>query len=115
MKTRELEPLTKVKVRYLRISPRKVRLAADLIRGKSVAEALTLLEFTPKGSTPVLKKLLGAAMSSLEKTDASPEQVRVMNVMVDGGPTLKRWRPRAMGRASMIRKRTSHITLTLGK
>ena len=107
--------LLKVSVKFLRMPPRKIRIVADLIRGKSVAEARNLLKFTSKASSPVLRKMLNSAMSSLEKSEADPEKVKITSILVDGGPTMKRWQPRAMGRAAPIRKRTSHIVLTLGK
>ena len=115
MKTEEQKPLTTASVKYLRMAPRKIRLVADLIRGKSVKEAQNILSFTTKASSPVLLKLLNSAMNNLDKNEADPEGVRIISIMVDEGPTLKRWRPRAMGRATPIRKRTSHINLTLGR
>ena len=114
MKTEEKSLLTKVSVKHLRIAPRKIRLVADLIRGKNVKEARNILKFTTKASSPILLKLLNSAMNNLDKNEADPERVRIISIMVDGGPTIKRWRPRAMGRATPIRKRTSHVHMNLG-
>ncbi len=102
------------KLSYLRISPRKVRLVTDLIKGLSVMEAEKQLKFlTKKATKPVLKLLGSAAANAKSKANLVKENLYVSNVIVGGGPTLKRWRPRAMGRATPIMKRTSHITLIL--
>ena len=99
--------------KYVRISSRKVKVVIDLIRGKSVAEAKAILAFTPKAaSEPVLKVLVANAENNL---DMSADQLFVAEVFANQGPTLKRFRPRAQGRASRIRKRTSHITVILDK
>ena len=106
----------KATARYLRVSPRKVRLVVDIIRGKSVAEAMATLDYSPKGAARPVKKVLKSAMANAEnnlKAD-SVEVMLVTKAYVDGGPTLKRFRPRAMGRAARILKRTSHITIVLG-
>ncbi len=104
-------------LRYARIAPRKVRVVAQLIRGKTVDEAINILMFTPRGPAPVLKKLLVSAIANAEdKSQGTLEtdNLVVQEVSVDQGPTLKRWRPRAMGRATRINKRTSHIRIVLG-
>ncbi len=102
------------KLRYLRMSPRKVRLVIDVIRGKSVNEAETRLLFLPKAAAlPVLKLLRSAIANAEHNFKLSRESLHVKSVMADGGPTLHRWQPRAMGRAAPIRKRTAHITLVL--
>ena len=102
------------KLRHLRISPRKVRLIANLIKGLTVRQAEIQLKFSTKRSADSMLKLLKSAIANAEGDGkASKESLIVNNVTVDKGPTLKRWRPRAMGRASSIMKRTSHITLTL--
>lgn len=101
-------------LRYLRMAPRKVRLVVDVIRGLSVTEAETRLTFLPKAAAlPVIKLLRSAAANAEHNFKLSRETLFVKTVMVDGGPTLSRWRARAMGRAAPIRKRTSHITLVL--
>jgi len=102
------------KLRYLRISPRKVRLVTNLIKGLSVIEAEGQLKFLTKKATKPVLKLLGSAVANAKNsTNIDKENLYVSNVIVGNGPTLKRWRPRAMGRASSIMKRTSHITLIL--
>ena len=104
-------------LRYARIAPRKLRVVAKLIRGKSVDQAINILMFTQRGCAPVLKKLLVSAIANAEdKSEGSLEtdSLIVKEVAVDQGPTLKRWRPRAMGRATRINKRTSHIRIVLG-
>ncbi len=102
------------KLRYLRISPRKVRLVADLIKGLSVIEAERQLKFLTKKSTKPVLKLLGSAVANAKnKANLVKENLYISNVIIENGPTLKRWRPRAMGRAAPIMKRTSHITLIL--
>ena len=103
-------------LRYERIAPRKVRVVAELIRGKSVDEAVNILMFSQKGAARVLKKLLVSAIANAEdKSQGSvdTDNLVVKEVRVDQGPTLKRWRPRAMGRATRINKRTSHIRIIL--
>lgn len=102
--------------RYVRISPRKVRQVVDLIRGKSVNDALAILQFTPNGSTePVTKVLKSAVANAAHNLEMNPEELFVTQVYVDQGPTLKRIKPRAMGRADQIRKRSSHITVVVGE
>lgn len=104
------------KLRYLRIAPRKVRLVTDLIRGKRVSEALTLLEFLPKRAAPILIKLLKQAIANASHNfQLSESNLYISKVFVDEGPKLKRWRPRARGQASEIQKKTSHITLVLNE
>ncbi len=104
----------KAKLKYLRMSPRKVRYVADLIRGKNVNEALTTLNLSIKKAAKPLKKLLESAIANAKETGKIDiDNLIIHRLFVDEGPTLKRFRPRAMGRATMIRKRTSHITLIL--
>ena len=106
-------PIT-AKLRYLRIAPRKVRLLVDLIRGKTVDEAQTILNFTVKRTTHPLLKLLKQAIANAKNSFQSKQSdLYVSKITVDEGPKLKRWRARARGRAFEIKKRTSHITLTL--
>ena len=99
--------------KYVRIAPRKMRLVADEIRGKSYPEARSLLTFTNKRAAKVLGDVLKSAAANAEHNeDAYADELRIKTVKVDEGPTLKRYRARAMGRA-MIRKRTSHIMVEL--
>lgn len=98
--------------RFQRVSPRKVRQVAELIRGKTVAEAEAVLALTQRPSAaPIVERLLKSAVANSQRADT--EELLVGRVWVDGGPVLKRWRPRAYGRAGRIRKRTSHITIQL--
>jgi large subunit ribosomal protein L22 len=100
--------------RYVRISSRKVKVVIDLIRGKKVGEALSILEYTPKAaSEPVLKLLKSAIANAENNLDMNPDNLYVVEVYANQGPTLKRLRARAQGRAYRIRKRTSHITIVL--
>ncbi|PYZ91862.1 50S ribosomal protein L22 [Salipaludibacillus keqinensis] len=104
----------KAVAKQVRIAPRKVRLVVDLIRGKAVGEAVSILKLTPKKASPVVEKLLNSAIANAEHNyEMEPDNLVVSQVFVDEGITLKRFRPRAMGRASRINKRTSHITLVL--
>ena len=106
--------ISTAKLRHLRIAPRKVRLVADLVRGKNVEEALNILQFTEKRSARSLAKLLKSAVANAnEKPGVDIDRLFIKTLMVDGGPTIKRFRPRAMGRATPILKRTSHVTLHL--
>jgi large subunit ribosomal protein L22 len=100
--------------KYVRIAPRKARLVADEVRGKSYPEARSLLQFTNKRAAKIVGDILKSAAANAEhNTDADAEDLRVKTIKVDEGPTIKRYRARAMGRATMIRKRTSHITVEL--
>jgi large subunit ribosomal protein L22 len=100
----------------VRIAPRKVRLVVDLIRGKQVGEALAILAHAHKASSPVVEKVLKSAIANAEHNlELDPNSLIVSKVYVDEGPTLKRFRPRAMGRASRINKRTSHITVIVSE
>jgi large subunit ribosomal protein L22 len=100
--------------KYVRVSPRKARQVADLIRGKSVKEAQAILLLTPRGASPLVAKVLGSAVANAENNnDLVSEDLVVAKAYVDEGPTLKRFKPRAMGRATKIRKRTSHITVAV--
>ncbi len=102
------------KARHIRISPTKARLVADLIRGKSAEQALNILTFTPKSAALIIKKLLNSAIANAtNKGDIDVDTLFVKTIFVDQGPTWKRHRPRAMGRATMIQKKTSHITIIL--
>ncbi|WDL98936.1 50S ribosomal protein L22 [Alicyclobacillus sp. ALC3] len=102
--------------KYIRIAPRKVRLVVDLIRGKRVGEALAILKFTPRGASPVVEKVLRSAMANAENNhNLDVDNLIVKEVFVDQGPTLKRFHPRAQGRAYSIFKRTSHITVVVAE
>ena len=105
----------KATLRFARITPRKIRLVADLIRGKDVNSALSILKFTEKRGAPMVAKLLRSAIANAEsKHPVDHDVLFVEQLMVDSGPTLKRFLPRARGRASPILKKTSHVTLNLG-
>jgi large subunit ribosomal protein L22 len=97
-----------------RQSPRKVRLVADLMRGKSTSEALRVLTFTTKRATLPIKKLLESAIANAKNGGASTDNLFVKEIQVNQGVTLKRIMPRAMGSASRINKRSSHVTIILG-
>jgi ribosomal protein L22 len=100
--------------KYVRTSARKARLVADHVRGKDVAEARAMLAFSPRSVAEDWRKLLESAIANAEHNhDLVGDNLRVLNATADEGPTLKRFRPRAMGRATRIRKRTSHLTITL--
>jgi ribosomal protein L22 len=100
--------------KFVRSSPRKARLVTDHIKGKSVDEARAILAFSPRSVAEDWRKLLESAIANAEHNhDLVGDDLRVLNATADDGPTLKRFRPRAMGRATRIRKRTSHLTITL--
>jgi large subunit ribosomal protein L22 len=102
------------KARFIRISPQKARLVADTIRGKNVEDAITTLRFMPKKGARILRKVLESAVANASQNDSIDiDTLFVKTIFIDGGPMLKRIRPRAMGRASRILKRTSHITVVL--
>ena len=104
------------KLRHLRIAPRKIRLVADLIRGKKALEAQTLLRFTTKKSATPILKLLNSALSNAKHNFQLEEgNLYISQITVDEGPKLKRWQPRARGRVSEIQKKTSHVTLMLNE
>ena len=101
-------------LKYARISPRKVKIVADLIRGKDVTEALAIVKFTPKASSDIIEKLLKSAIANAENNhDMKHENLYISEIYANQGPTLKRIRPAAKGSAVRIRKRTSHITIKL--
>lgn len=106
----------KAVARTVRIAPRKARLVVDLIRGKQVGEAISILKFTPKAASPIVEKVLNSAIANAEHNyEMDVNNLVVSKAYVDEGPTLKRFRPRARGRASQINKRTSHITIVLSE
>ena len=105
---------TQAKLRNVRLSPRKARLVVDMVRGKGIQEAMNILQVSPQKTAPILSKLLKSAVANAEQSGVSDvDQLFVKTVMVDQGPVLKRFMPRAQGRASRIRKPTSHITVVL--
>ncbi len=106
----------KASATYIRISPRKVQIVCDLIRGKSAAQAAAILNNTPKAASEPLLKLLRSCMANAENNhEMDPEKLYVEKVYATAGPILKRIMPRAQGRAFRINKRTSHITMVLGE
>jgi len=110
---------SKTRARFLRIAPRKVRLVADLIRGKRVAEARTILDFTVKRSAPMLRKLLDSAVANVEnaakerRERVDTDEMVVTDLYVDGGPSIKRFAQQPRGRATRLRKRMSHVTIAI--
>ncbi len=104
----------KAVAKHVRISPRKARQVIDLVRDKEVGEAIAVLKNTPKKASGMIEKVINSAAANAEHNhDMIVEDLYVAEAYVDEGPTMKRYRPRAMGQASMIRKRTSHITIVL--
>jgi large subunit ribosomal protein L22 len=105
---------TKTVARFIRISPRKIRLVMDQIRGKNVGEALNILSFAPLKGAYILKKLIDSAVANSEQNaNIDVDSLYIKRIYADEGPILRRWRPRAHGRATRIRKRTSHLTVVL--
>ncbi len=101
-------------LRYVRMSPQKVRLVIDAIRGRGVSEAFTVLKYAPKAAAPVVEKVLHSAVANAARQElGEPESLTVSRAYVDGGPVLKRFQARAMGRANPIHKRTSHVTIVV--
>jgi ribosomal protein L22 len=110
----EAPVLVHAKARYVRTSARKARLVCDHIRGKDVEQARAILSFTPRGAAKPWMKLLESAIANAEHNhELVGDELKIASIHADEGPTLKRYRPRAMGRATRIRKRTSHLTITL--
>ncbi|MCB2187780.1 MAG: 50S ribosomal protein L22 [Deltaproteobacteria bacterium] len=104
------------KAKFVRISPKKARLVADAIRGMKVEEAINKLKFTPKKAAVLIGKVLGSAVANAStQPGVDVDSLYIKEAYVDGGPTMKRWRARAMGRAYMIRKRSSHITVVVAE
>ena len=104
----------KATLKFARISSRKVKIVADLIRGKNVDEALAIVKFTPKASSEIIEKLLKSSIANAENNqEMKHENLYVAEIYANQGPTLKRIRPAAKGSAVRIRKRTSHITIVL--
>ncbi len=104
----------KAVAKYIRLSPAKVRQVVDLVRGKSVDEALAILQFTPKRAARTVAKVIRSAAANAEhNNDMDRARLYIARAYVDQGPSLKRWRPRAYGRANVIKHRTSHITVVV--
>ena len=102
--------------KYIRVSPQKVRLVVDLIRGKKIGEAQKTLMFTRKYAATQVRKVLGSAIANAKQNASMDETILyVKEIFVDQGPSLKRWRARAQGRAASIKKRMSHITVVLSE
>ncbi len=100
--------------KFVRIAPRKAGQVADLVRGKNVNEALAILKYTPKAAAPIVAKVIKSAMANAENNNSMDlDKLYVAEVYANQGPTMKRFMPRAMGRATTIRKRTSHIGVVL--
>ena len=107
-------PVVKAKASYVRIAPRKARLIADQVRGKPLEDALTTLRFSSRGAAQDILKLINSAAANAENNhDLVADDLLVSDIRVDEGPTLRRYRPRALGRATRINKRTSHIQVAL--
>ena len=104
---------TKAQAKYIRIAPRKVQVIIPAIKGRKVEEAISILQFMPRKGARILQKVLHSAVANAEQNKVDIDTLVVKTVLVDGGPTLKRFMPRAMGRANPILKRTSHITVFL--
>jgi len=107
-------PVVQAKARYVRIAPRKARLVADQVRGLHIEQARALLQFSPRGAARDIQKLIDSAAANAENNhDLVGDEMRITSITVDEGPTLRRYRPRALGRATPINKRTSHIAVAL--
>ena len=106
--------LVRATAKYVRVAPRKVRLIADQVRGKHIDDARSLLQFSPSSAADDIAKVIESATANAEANhDLIGDEMIVHEIRVDEGPTLKRFRPRAMGRATPIHKRTCHITVAL--
>lgn len=105
----------KAKLSFVRITPRKMRLVADLVRGKNVSSAIGVLQLTSKRGAELVEKLLKSAIANAEtQNKVNVDSLFIEKLTVDEGPTLKRYLPRAMGRATVVQKKTSHVSMTLG-
>lgn len=106
----------KAVAKYIRMSPRKVQQIINLIRGKDIKEALAILKYTAKGTAEAVTKVLNSAIANAEHNfDMNVDALYVSQIFVDQGPTLKRFKPRAMGRADVMRRRTSHVTVMVSE
>ena len=110
----EEQPVVKATAKYVRVAPRKARLIADQVRGMHIEQARALLQFSPRGAAEDIHKLINSAAANAENNhDLVGDEMRITTITVDEGPTLRRFRPRALGRATPINKRTSHIAVAL--
>jgi len=106
---------TEAVLRFVRLSPKKARFVADLVRGKKVDEAVNILKFSTNRAARIIKKVLDSAIANAENNNgADVDELKVQRIMIDDGPRMKRISPRAKGRADRILKRTSHITISVG-
>ncbi|MCR8645790.1 50S ribosomal protein L22 [Paenibacillus sp. N1-5-1-14] len=106
----------KAAANFVRIAPRKAQLVVDLIRGKAVGDAIAILRHTPRSASPIVEKVVNSAIANAEHNfSMDPNNLVISEIYVNQGPTLKRFRARAMGRASRINKRTSHITVVVSE
>ena len=107
-------PVVRASAKYVRVAPRKARLIADQVRGLHIEQARALLEFSPRGVAQDIQKLINSAAANAENNhDLVGDEMKIASITVDEGPTLRRYRPRALGRATPINKRTSHIAVAL--
>jgi large subunit ribosomal protein L22 len=107
-------PMVRAKARYVRVAPRKARAVADQVRGLPVTEARTLLSFSPRGAARPIAKLIDSATANAESNhDLVGDDLQIADIRVDEGPTLRRWRARARGRATRIEKKTCHMSVAL--
>jgi large subunit ribosomal protein L22 len=108
--------LTQAVLKFVRLSPQKARLVADLVRGQKVGDAVNTLKFSNQRAAGILKKVLESAIANAENNNgADVDELKVAEIFVDEGPVMKRISPRAKGRADRISKRTSHITIRVGE
>jgi len=108
--------LTQAVLKFVRLSPQKARLVADLVRGQKVGDAVNTLKFSNQRAAGILKKVLESAIANAENNNgADVDELKVREIFVDEGPVMKRISPRAKGRADRISKRTSHITIRVGE
>jgi len=113
-KAAPIVPVVRASARYVRTAPRKARLVADQVRGLQIDRARALLQFSPRGAARDIQKLIDSAASNAENNhELVADDMKVVEITVDEGPTLRRYRPRALGRATRINKRTSHISVAL--
>lgn len=116
--TKTANVASSARLRFLRIAPRKVRAVVDIVRGQPVEKALATLRYTPKAAAKPVAKLIRSAIANAEQKSNGTvdiDRLYVKTIMVDQGPTLRRFRPRAQGRATRINKKTSHVTVELGE
>jgi large subunit ribosomal protein L22 len=111
---RDEAPMVRASARYLRVAPRKARLVADQVRGLPIDDARSLLDFSSRGAARDIRNLLDSAAANAENNhDLVADDLRVAEIRVDEGPTLRRWRARARGRATRVEKRTCHVSVVL--